>query len=344
LNPRTKRILINLAKFAISGAIIGFLVYDAQQDNTFARLRNGQKQWGQLLLAAGCISASIMLTFVRWHFLARALELRFSVRDALRLGFIGYLFNFVSLGSVGGDLFKAIFVAREQPGRRAAAVATVVIDRLVGLYAVVIVAAVATLMTGLQSSPVPEVRIICQGTLLAAGVGGMALLVLLVPGFTTGALSEMVAGIPRIGPTLFSVVQAIRMYRKRPEVLLLTGLMSIGIHCLTTLGIYLIARGLPGNAPPLGQQFIAVPLAIVAGALPLPLNGLGAFEGVIEFLYVNLPGSEVARGQGLLVALAYRVITVLLAIVSAGVYLASRREMDVVIHEAEELQEAEAAA
>ncbi|MBI3465939.1 MAG: flippase-like domain-containing protein [Planctomycetes bacterium] len=344
MNPRTKRILINLLKFGVSGAIIGYLIYDARQDNTFARLRDGQKQWGQLLLAGGCISSSIMLTFVRWHFLARALQLKFGVRDALRLGFIGYLFNFVSLGSVGGDLFKAIFVAREQPGRRTAAVATVVIDRLVGLYAVVLVAAVATLATGLQSSRVPEVRIICQGTLVAAVVGGLGLAVLVIPGFTTGALSEMVAGIPRIGRTLFGLVQAIRMYRKRPDILLLTGLMSIGIHCLTTLGIYLIARGLPGNAPPLGQQFIAVPLAIVAGALPLPLNGLGAFEGVIEFLYVNLPGSDVARGQGLLVALAYRVITVLLAMVSAGVYLSSRREMDVVIHEAEELQEAEAAA
>jgi uncharacterized protein (TIRG00374 family) len=336
LKSRLKRTLVNLLKFAISGAIIGYLVYDARQNDTFARLRDGQKEWGQLLLAACCISTSVILTFVRWHFLARALRLDFSLRDALRLGFIGYLFNFVSLGSVGGDLFKAIFIAREQPGRRAAAVATVVVDRMVGLYAVVLVAAVATLVTGLQSSEIAEVRVICQGTLLAAAVGGLALVVLIIPGFTTGALSEAVAGIPRIGATLFSLVQAIRMYRKRLDILLLTGVLSIGIHCLTTVGIYLIAAGLPGNAPALGLQFIAVPLALVAGALPLPLNGLGAFEGVIEFLYLNLPGSSVARGEGLLVALAYRVITVLLAMVSAVVYLASRREMDVVIHEAEE--------
>lgn len=344
MNPRLNRILINVLKFAISGAIIGYLIHDARQGDTFARLRDGQKQWGQLLLAGCLITTSVMLTFVRWYFLARALQLRFGVRDALRLGFIGYLFNFVSLGSVGGDLFKAIFIAREQPGRRTAAVATVVVDRLVGLYAVVVVAAAATLATGLQSSAVPEVRVICQGTLICAAVGGLGLAVLIIPGFTTGAVSEMVAGIPRVGRTLFSLVQAIRMYRRRLDILLLTAVMSIGVHCLTTIGIYLIASGLPGNAPPLGMQFIAVPLAMVAGALPLPLNGLGAFEGVIEFLYANLPGSYVARGQGLLVALAYRVITVLLAMVSAVVYLSSRREMNVVIHEAEELQEAEAVA
>ena len=71
--------------------------------------------------------------------------------DAFRLGFLGYLFNFVSLGSVGGDLFKAVFIAREQHGKRAEAVATVVIDRVIGLYVLFFVASVAALATGMIS-------------------------------------------------------------------------------------------------------------------------------------------------------------------------------------------------
>ncbi len=59
---------------------------------------------------------AVSLTFVRWYLLVRALGLHFRLLDAFRLGFLGYLFNFVSVGSVGGDLFKAIFIAREQPG------------------------------------------------------------------------------------------------------------------------------------------------------------------------------------------------------------------------------------
>ena len=84
------------------------------------------------------VFCAVSLTFVRWYLLVRALGLNFRLLDAFRLGFLGYLFNFVSVGSVGGDLFKAIFIAREQPGRRTEAVATVLVDRVVGVYALVL--------------------------------------------------------------------------------------------------------------------------------------------------------------------------------------------------------------
>ena len=62
--------------------------------------------------------AAVVLTFVRWYLLVTPLGLPFHLRDAIRLGFVGYLFQFASLGAVGGDLFKAAFLAHEQPRRR----------------------------------------------------------------------------------------------------------------------------------------------------------------------------------------------------------------------------------
>ena len=69
---------------------------------------------------------------VRWRMLVRAAGMSFSYKDAFRLGFLGFLLNFVSVGAVGGDLFKAVFIAREQPGRRIAAIVSVALDRLLG--------------------------------------------------------------------------------------------------------------------------------------------------------------------------------------------------------------------
>ena len=57
-----------------------------------------------LAAAVGLSLAGVTITIVRWHWLIRALGLPFRLRDALRLGFLGYLLNFVSFGSVGGDL------------------------------------------------------------------------------------------------------------------------------------------------------------------------------------------------------------------------------------------------
>ena len=106
------------------------------------------------------------------------------------------------------------------------------------------------------------------------------------------------------------------MYRQRMGVLILAGGMSMFVHSLITVGFYLIARGLPGNSPSLAEHFLIVPLAMVTGALPLPLNGLGALEYVVEFLYQHLATAlVVSEGQGFIVSLGYRIITVVIALV-----------------------------
>ena len=66
----------------------------------------------------------------------------------MRIGFLGYLFNLAPMGIVGGDLLKAWMLAREKPGNRAKALASVVVDRIVGLYVLFLVAAAGVFVTG----------------------------------------------------------------------------------------------------------------------------------------------------------------------------------------------------
>lgn len=337
-----KRALWTIAKFAVSAAIIIYLVQSAARDGAFDKLWNQPKDWS-LLTAAWAVSLfGVVLTFIRWYYLVRALELPFTLRDAFRLGFLCYLLNFVSLGIVGGDLFKAIFVAREQPGRRAEAVATVVLDRVIGLYALFLVASAAIVLTGLYASPVRNIRVICWMTLACTAAGGLGVMMMLTPGFTSGAVSEFLGGLPRVGPVLSRLIWAVRIYRRKYWVLIGTLLLSFGVHTCSTVGIYLIARALPGAALGLSQQFVAVPLAFVTMILPLPAMGLGAFEAALAFLYVNLPSSvPIAKDSGLIVALAYRVITITIAAVGVVIWLANRRDVSRVMHEAEEEAESE---
>ena len=96
----TKKILFALAKFGVSAGIIAYLAIRAHRDGTFAPLVDQPKHWGLLALGLAAYLAAVLMSFVRWRALVVALGLQFSIRDALRLGFLGYLFNFVSLGSV----------------------------------------------------------------------------------------------------------------------------------------------------------------------------------------------------------------------------------------------------
>lgn len=330
------RIVFNLLKFGISLGIVAWLVIDASRDRSFADLAHQPKHWGILTLAAGAGLCAVLLTFVRWYVLVRALGLPFTLKDALRLGFLGYLLNFVSLGAVGGDLFKAVFVARQFPGRRPEAVATVVLDRIVGLYMLFVMASVAILATGQLHNADESVRIIGRGAITATAAGTAGILMLLIPGVTQGSFSAFLKRLPKVGPIFAKLLGAIRIYRSRSGMLLLSALMSVGVHSLSTVSVYLVARGLPGEHPSLADHFVIMPLAFVTGVLPLPVNGLGAFEAVVKVLYERVPLSvHVADGHGFVVSLGYRAVTILIALIGACYYLASRKEVATVLAQAE---------
>lgn len=334
-----KRYLVTLLKIGISLAIIAFLFWQATQPqkngtNVFTTLKDQPKNW-PLLGAAGLTCAvAVLLTFVRWWYLVRALELPFPLAESLRLGFLGYLFNLAPMGIVGGDLLKAVMLARQYPRARARAVASVAMDRILGLFVLFVVASCAILLTGCHRVGVAKIRVPCQFILGFTALGGLALAGLMSPVMTEGPLSRALGNIRHIGPALANLIEAMRMYRRKPQVLLAATVMSVGVHSLFVIGVFLIARGLPGDDLSLGAQFVAVPISSTTQALPLPF---GPFEFFLDLFYAHLPGTATAipAGQGLVVALAYRLITILIAAVGICYYLGSRRELAEVIQQAE---------
>ncbi len=116
-----------------------------------AKLRFNEIRWDFAALGFLLCGGAIVLTQLRWFLLVWALEFRFSVRDALRLGFLGYACSYVMLGSLGGDAVKAIALARKQESRRAVAVATILLDRILGLLALFLVGAFISLVQSAQT-------------------------------------------------------------------------------------------------------------------------------------------------------------------------------------------------
>ena len=109
--------------------------------------------------------------------------------------------------------------------------------------------------------------------------------------------------------------------------------MSVAVHCLFTLGIFLIAIGLFGNLLPeqlsLKSHFVVAPLSAATGVIPLCM---GPFEFVLSSLYQWVAGTENALAQGLVVALGYRIITVLIAAIGLAYYFGARREVAEAMH------------
>src|SRR4030042_6795080 len=131
---RLKKSIVVLLKIGLPVSIIAYLVCDAAGtknqagENVFQQLVNQPRRWGLLAAAWLFCASAVMLTLVRWWYLVRALEVPLKFAGALRIGFLGSLFNLSPLGIVGGDLLKAWMLSWEHPGARAKAVASVVVD------------------------------------------------------------------------------------------------------------------------------------------------------------------------------------------------------------------------
>jgi uncharacterized membrane protein YbhN (UPF0104 family) len=344
VSSRLKKYLLNAAKIAISIAILGFLGYKGyvtlhQDEAAYDQLVQQPKNWWLMLAALAVAVMAVLITFTRWWLLVRALALPFSWREAIRLSFVGYLFNF-TLSIVGGDVIKAVAIAHRQPGRRTAAAATVIVDRLIGLYALFAVGAAATLFVDFDSlrnvdaTQIAMAQRVCQFTQIMTLAGAVGFALLMLPGFATSSLWEAVGHIPKAGPALLHVLEAVRMYRRQPLLLLLTLVMSLAVHCLYSISIFLIAWALPGPDPSFAAHFVVAPIAMVAGAAPLP-GGFGAMEGALAFMYQALSPEKVLAVQGLVIALAFRTITLVIACIGAIYYVVDRRELHELLDEAQ---------
>lgn len=333
-----KKILITLLKVSVSAAIIGYLIYDATRGegnaNVFDNLVEQQKHWGMLAAAGLACLTAVMLTFIRWWYLVRALDIPCRFFDAIRIGFWGYLFNLAPLGIVGGDLVKAVMLDHEHPNNRPKALASVLVDRVIGLYILFIVASAAILLTGFWRIDVPDIKKICWATFAITAGGGLVLAFIMGPETWVGPTVRAIGRIPRAGPPLESLIKAVRMFR-RPKILIVASLITVGVHCFFAIGCYLIACGLPGNHPTLAQHFVIMPLGAAMQVIPLPV---GPTEAALDYFYANVPvvGPAIAKGQGLVVSLVYRLITVLIASLGVFYYFGNRRELVEVIHEAEQ--------
>ncbi len=300
-----------------------------------AELAELDKNYRLLLLAVAAYLAAMLITFGRWFLLVRALKIPFRLADAVRLGFVGYFMQFLSLGTVGGDLFKAVFIAREQPRKKAEAVATVFVDRAVGFFALLIVTCMAFIRFGWTrlNEELHFVAITCLVvTCIATGI----VMLLLFTQFTLAPLRRLFRNVPAIAAGLLRGEHALHLYRSHKSyfmVALASGLVS---HCLLAASAYFAATAIYANAPSFSEQLIIWNIAGAIATLPVSPGGLGTLEAAYSALYEFVPIGGRPLADGLTVAILLRVISVVVAAIGVVIYWFSRREMQDVMHAAAE--------
>jgi uncharacterized membrane protein YbhN (UPF0104 family) len=332
----SKSTLVTTIKFAFPAAIIGYLVWRIEPEQ-WNQLSVQPKDYSLLLAALLVALAAMSLSFARWCVLVRCQGIELTMLEAFRLGSIGFLLSFVSAGSVGGDLFKAIFLAKRRPGKRIAAVASVLVDRGCGLYGLLLLVSAALLLTNPTEASESTLGLdrIKQATAAFFGLGTVVLAILVLGGRGVDKLITWGSGLPIIGGLVAKTGPPLRMFHSHPIAFGASILMSLGVQSMLVISMYLIARGLYTDPPTLVEHFVIVPIAMLASALPITPAGIGLLEAAMDKLYDVIPAIP-TEASGTLVALVFEIVKVVMAVLGTIFYWTANKDVRESIEIAEE--------
>lgn len=279
------------------------------------------KNWVLLFSAFVTILAAHLITFVRWRSLVNALDVPLRIGDAIRLGFFGTMLNMVSVGAIGGDVFKAIAAARLTNRRKTEVVTSVLVDRAIGLLGLVIIASLSLYLARELSTNLRWIRF--GATLLSvAGIGGLAWILFIGDRIPLKWLTR----IPWVGSSLYRIANACLVFHGKPWLVLLMIGSTLCVHTLLTASVYLISNALYVAPPSLAQHFQAVPPALAAATLPLTPGGVGVQEVAVDRLFREVHGVP-QEFSGLIVASMYRVLLIGVVALGAIIYFAGGKRV-----------------
>lgn len=294
-----------------------------------------RRETDYLFLGLGIALAgtATILAFYRWFLLARGQNLVLRFRDAVRLGFVSNLFNYLAPGTAGGDIVRAVGIARYQKSRQTVAAATVLLDRLFGMLALLIIGSVVSLLNQ-ELWHQREIMLTILVFWVCASAGLICLAISLQTGVLRLSLIKQLIHLRFIGPIVSEMVNSLALYQTNRRALIGALLTSLVGQFLMLSSFYFCAMALlPGLAAPgYSTHLMLIPAAeIISSFVPVP-GGVGALEAAVIYIY-HLIGTTadssisvtVAQATGLASALTYRIVRISVSAMGAVYYMVSDR-------------------
>lgn len=248
-----------------------------------------------LIAAIAVFPVTFLITSYRWHLLLELLDIRMGLGRTFVINMVGCFYNTFLPGSTGGDLLKAYYAAK-QTTHRTRAVMSVIIDRILGLLALVILGGAMATAQYFRSGVHDDVTRKCGQVALGSGAIIVATIIGLIVFYLRKplGLDWVVKRLP-MQEKIVKAIDTMEIYRRHPVSILWAVVMTLPVHATVVLSAMFagMAFGLPMHW---GYYWVCIPVIVLSGAIPISPQG----AGVMEFFAILL-----TRSQGVTVAQAF---------------------------------------
>jgi len=348
-NQVTKKRVLTAIQVIVTAGIL-FWIFHTHGADMWMVLTQKHPKPAWLLAGFAFYGFMELLGTVRWYILLRVQGIKLAEWRVCALLMLGIFFNMFMPGGTGGDVMKIVYLIKEVPEQKAKGLLAVLMDRLIGLMALIIISSV---IIGLQyhwlrtSQTAEHLTWVLLG-LLVSSLGAIVFS-FAISGF--GLAHKLPKRMP-MRDKLIDMSVAYNAYARAWPASLVALIAAFGVHLSTFMMFVCAARALgvtlPSGAPiSIGAVLTVMPIILTISALPISVGGTGVREALFAALLVPLCG--IATPVAFTLSLTGFMLSAAWGVIGGIVYLLYRpsqhpkiMEAQLQVHELEhEIAEAE---
>lgn len=278
--------LKGLAQVVIGIVAIGLLLMRSDPHALLEALKNTRITYLPLAIAASFIVTWLMA--YRWRAILAAKNVQVKTRRLFVYYLIGIFFtSFVPGGGISGDVARLIYLDREVRDK-ALVLSTLVYERLIGVFTLLLIGLGATLLT--RSTRQTDPIIYSSEAVLALAFIAIATS---MSKYISSRLARLIRrigrrlNVVRLAEAAARTLESISELRRDLRLLIRTLLISVLIRIVWSLGCYVVAWAM---ALPIGllTLFAFISLVDLVRLMPISVGGLGVREWAVIALFATL--------------------------------------------------------
>jgi uncharacterized protein (TIRG00374 family) len=243
------------------------------------RVKGMNAAW--LLLALAAYAMTQFISAWRWNRLLRAQHIEVEPRRLTESIWVSMFFNNFLPSNIGGDVVRIADTA-PAAGSKTLATTVILVDRVLGLTALVLVAASGAFAASLLGIRVPGARWLWMAT----GLGLVTAMSVIAMPQLVGQILRPVRALnkPWITERAQRLEDAVIKFRNAPSALAGAFAGAVVVQ-ITIVAFYLLtAEGL--SVPlPIFLGAVLIPVSLVVQMAPVSINGFGVREAVFAFFF-----------------------------------------------------------
>jgi glycosyltransferase 2 family protein len=321
-----RRVWTSLAKTALGVALLAALVFWGKIDlNVLLEFTAAPSA---VVTSLALLLLALPVAALRWGIFQRALGVSIPFVNLFHFVAIGLLTNVLLLGSAGGDAIRGIYAWRALGRGGARVTVSVLADRLSSLLAVLVTSLAFSLLYWHRMQQVPVLAALSTSIIVVAAICIIGACVLFAAPDLIRSFEVMLLRWPFVGNLLAQMVQIILMLRASPLSLLAAFALALVTQMLTVFAVLALAEAIKIGVLSAVDYMFAVPLTLIANALPLTPSGIGvgeaAFDQICRWLEPTPSGAAYSS-----IFFAFRVVSTLTCIpglISLAIYRNTTRD------------------